>query len=595
MADPQLIDPHTYPDRPWPLSTFTILHTDNYLKRSYIQLQQQLQPDSLFFLGDLFDGGREWKTDRGDSTDPSWAEGMRPSQEKSYLKSWRRKYGEKFWLREYNRFGRIFYNFWGLGGNDARPGQRGRKIISSLPGNHDLGFGAQIKLPIRDRFEAYFGEGNRVDVVGNHTIVSIDSVSLSAGSSDHKVPELTRPVEDFLSTVQALKRKAVTRELSYQAGYEKAFQHEHVVEDLANAVFKKIPTIDPGPGAPDFPTILLTHVPLYRGVGTPCGPKREHWPPTPPPKGQTSPVNPDERNAISLTAGYQYQNVLGEEESVRLVSTIGNVVSVFSGDDHDYCEVVHPSNKNNAREITVKSISWAMGVRRPGFVMVSMWNPVDPDGQPLHPVNAEPAASATMQNHLCLLPDQLGIFIRYGSLLAITLLALIVRAILTPILNLEPFSTSPDFDDSPLLPASTKDTKRDPDAQGHHYQEKSSTSSTSSTNSANLAPRSSAARTRSVSPAVGYGLPASQARHATPPLVNSAGGGDEYGYGYPGKYDSSEDNGKHTSSAYGTSGKHKKAGGTGGVLGLVWREAWMSIWRAAWIVLAVYFYLVWYG
>ena len=568
-----------------------MLHTDNYLKRSYIQLQKHLQPDTLFFLGDLFDGGREWKTDRGDTTDPAWAESTRPQQERQYLKRWRKKYGENFWLREYDRFGRIFYKFWDLGGIDARPGQRGRKIISSLPGNHDLGFGAQIKLPIRDRFETFFGEGNRVDVIGNHTIVSVDSVSLSARSSEHNVPELTRPVEEFLSKVQSLKRKAVARELSFQAGYEKTLQLDHIVEDLAKANFKKLPTIDPGPGAPDFPTILLTHVPLYRGAGTPCGPKREHWPPTPPPKGQTSPVNPDDRNAISLSAGYQYQNVLSEDDSVRLVSTIGNVVSVFSGDDHDYCEIVHTSNKNNAQEITVKSVSWAMGVRRPGFVMVSMWNPVGPDGQPLQPVHADPSASATMENHLCLLPDQIGILIRYGALLALTLVSLVIRAILTPILNLEPFATSPDFDDGPLLPAFSKDSKRDqhPDAHRNHYQDKSSTSSTCSNNSANLAPRSSAARTRSVSPAVGYGLPAGQARHATPPLVSS----DGYGYGHAGRHNDSEDTSKHTSSAYGLTGKRMKA--AGGVLALVWREAWMSIWRTAWMVLAVYFYLIWYG
>lgn len=598
VADPQLVDPHTYPDRHWPLSTFTILHTDNYLKRSYIQLQKRLQPDTLFFLGDLFDGGREWKTDRGDTTDPTWAEGQRPSIERSYLKSWRRRYGENFWLREYDRFGRIFYKFWDLGGSEARPGQRARRIISSLPGNHDLGFGAQIKLPIRDRFEAYFGEGNRVDVIGNHTIVSVDTVSLSAGVSDHKTPELTQPVEDFLAKVQSLKRKAVARELGFQAGYERTLQHAHRVEDLGEVDFKHRRTLDPGLESADFPTILLTHVPLYRGPGTPCGPKREHWPPTPPPKGQTTPVNPDDRNAISLSAGYQYQNVLGEDDSVRLVSTIGNVVSVFSGDDHDYCEIVHPSNKNNAREITVKSISWAMGVRKPGFVMVSMWNPVNPDGEPLNPVQAGPggdeSASSTMENHLCLLPDQLGIFIRYGALLAITLLALLIRAILTPILHLEPFSIPPDFDDSPLLPAFTKDIKRDFDTYKQHYPDKSSTSSTSSTNSVNLAPRTSAARTRSVSPATGYGLPASQARNATPPLINSSSSG--YfgpGEGYAGKYDTGDDMGRHAASAYGSTGKQKK--GTGGVLGLVWREAWMSVWRVAWMVLGVYLYLVWYG
>jgi hypothetical protein len=595
LADPQLIDPHTYPGRPWPLSTFTTLHTDNYLKRSYMQLQKKLHPDTLFFLGDLFDGGREWKTAHGNTIDPAWANGMRPSGEQAYVKTWGKRYGEDFWLHEYDRFGRIFYKFWNLGGENPGPGQRGRKIISSLPGNHDLGFGAHIKVPIRNRFETYFGEGNRVDVVGNHTFVSVDSVSLSAGASEHGTEEITKPSEDFLREVQSLKRKAVARELSIQAGNEKILQYDHLVEDLETANFSHLPSLDPGAGAsPDFPTILLTHVPLYRSPGTPCGPKREHWPPTKPPKGQTSPVNPDERNALSISGGYQYQNVLSETDSVRLVSTIGNVVSVFSGDDHDYCEVVHPANKNNAREITVKSMSWAMGVRYPGFLMLSMWNPVGSDGEPLHSMHtghgAGASASTTIENHLCLLPDQLGIFIRYLILLGVTLLSLLIRAILTPILNLEPFSSSPNTDsESSLLPTYSKDLKRreDPDLEvREHRSANSSTSSTSSNILANLAPRSSAARTRSVSPANGYGLPPSQVRFATPPLLNNPG---YMGNGYAERVE--KDGERSTTGAYDLATKKRKSS----ALGLIWREAWMSIWRVAWIVLCIYIWLIWFG
>lgn len=589
MADPQLIDPHSYPDRPWPLSTFTILHTDNYLKRSYIQLQKALHPDTLFFLGDLFDGGREWKTSHGNLVDPAWANGRRPSGEQKYVETWGKRYGEDFWLKEYDRFGRIFDKFWNLGGSEAGPGQRGRKIISSLPGNHDLGFGEQIKIPIRNRFETYFGEGNRVDVVGNHTFVSIDSVSLSAGSDAHSTDALIRPSEDFLKGVQATKRKAVARELAFQAGDDKRVQYSHAVEDLEKADFKKQASLDPGPDSADLPTILLTHVPLYRDPGTPCGPKREHWPPTTPPKGQTAPVVPDDRNAISISKGYQYQNVLSEENSVRIVSTVGNVVSVFSGDDHDYCEIVHPANKNHAREITVKSMSWAMGVRKPGFLMLSMWNPIGPNGHPVRTMKSTTGDATqqamTIETHLCLLPDQIGILIRYGIFLALTLLTLTIRAILTPVLNLEPFSApfSDTDTDSPLLPTINKEIKRradDPDC----HRSNSSTSSTTSNNLSNLAPRTSAARTRSVSPS-GYGLPSSQVRFATPPLINHSGP-----YGSE-RWD--DDDVPRTKTSIYTTARSKKAKLTGAAL--VWREAWTSIWRVAWIVGLGYLYLIWYG
>jgi len=575
------------------------------MKRSYISLQEKLHPDTIFFLGDLFDGGREWKTARGNINDPSWANGLRPSGEQAFVETWGKRYGEDFWLHEYDRFGRIFFKFWNLAGARAGPWQRGRKIISTLPGNHDLGFGAQIKIPIRNRFELSFGEGNRVDVVGNHTFVSVDTVSLSAGGDEHGTKEITEPVENFLKNVQSTKRKAVARELNFLAGKEDHTQLKHVVEDLEHADFKHLPTLDPGPGAVELPTILLTHVPLYRPPGTPCGPKREHWPPATPPKGQTTPVYPDHGNAISVSRGYQYQNVLSEADSVKLVSKIGNVVSVYSGDDHDYCEIVHPENKNFARETTVKSMSMAMGVRKPGFLLLSMWNPIGPDGSPLHPTTK--GAAPTTQSHLCILPDYLGILIRYGIFVAFTVLTLLVRSILTPILNLTPFSgpkTMCTEEDSTLLPMTTTPKS---DFNTRRSREQDSTSSTSSNHFSStpaLAPRSSAARTRSVSPTImgspsfqgnGYGLPPSQVRFpATPPLINHAGFSASY---VPPTFDDEFSNGHSSGKSKAGSYNNSKPKPTkpDTVTQFVWREMWQSVWRVTWLVMLVYCWLAYFG
>ena len=128
---------------------------------------------------------------------------------------------------------------------------------------------------------------------------------------------------------------------------------------------------------------------------------------------------------MKITGGYQYQNVLTQTISNDLVSKIGpNLVHVYSGDDHDYCEIAHREFSGSPKEITVKSLSWAMGVRRPGFVLTSLWNPIDPaTGQSTQDV------SPTLQNHLCLLPDQLSIFIYYGLILGLTTLVLLVRAV----------------------------------------------------------------------------------------------------------------------------------------------------------------------
>src|SRR6478609_5720087 len=96
VADPQIIDPHSYPGRPWPINPLTVLITDNYLRRGYRAMQRLLHPDSLFFLGDLFDGGREWKTREGKFVDPKWGRG-RSKDEKKLVESWHNKYGEDFW------------------------------------------------------------------------------------------------------------------------------------------------------------------------------------------------------------------------------------------------------------------------------------------------------------------------------------------------------------------------------------------------------------------------------------------------------------------------------------------------------------------
>ncbi|POS86258.1 hypothetical protein EPUL_004161 [Erysiphe pulchra] len=455
LADPQIIDPHSYPSRPWPLDQLTIIQTDKYLKRAYLTLQRILHPDTVFFLGDLFDGGREWNTFRHDVEDAQWGDNERPSMEQPFAKLWANKYDENYWLHEYDRFGKIFYKYWNAGGLNPEPGQRGRKIISSLPGNHDLGFGNKIKISVRNRFQAYFGDVNRVDVIGNHTFVSVDSVSLSASGSSHEISAIRSPVEKFLLKVQTLKRRSVMRELGHMAGKDSLIQYAHKIEDLETVNLNTLSSSDPGPGSAEFPTILLTHVPLYREPGTPCGPKREHWPPATPPKGQRIPINPDERNAISISRGYQYQNVLSPNDSIRLISLIGNVTSVFSGDDHDYCEIKHPSDKNNVKEITVKSMSWAMGIRRPGFLLLSMWNPVDDSGKTLYSTQTDShvsasQASSTTQSHLCLLPDQISILISYVCLFLITLFTLSLRSILVPVMHLEPFSSKHETDNLPM-------------------------------------------------------------------------------------------------------------------------------------------------
>jgi len=77
---------------------------------------------------------------------------------------------------------------------------------------------------------------------------------------------------------------------------------------------------------------------------------------------------------------------------------------VFSGDDHDYCELTHKYRENNqwhnSREVTIKSISMAMGIHHPGFQILSVPS-MDSSGD-----------SPAIMDLPCTLPDQVGLYVR---------------------------------------------------------------------------------------------------------------------------------------------------------------------------------------
>lgn len=509
VADPQLVDPHTYPGRPWPLSSLTVAFTDLYLKRSYKLLHRELDPDTVFFLGDLFDGGREWATH---------AKGFTPT-----AKEWK-SYNESFWLKEYNRFGNIFFDPDQVSG--GLPVTKAKKTIASLPGNHDLGFGNGIQMPIRDRFRAYFGEGDQINIVGNHTFVSLDTVSLSAMGQPDADDSIWNGTLLFLDQAQDLKAKAVREALSLANGVAPHAKHTHEVipPHIPDAKYNKNEKALQL-AKPEFPTIMLSHVPLYRDPGTPCGPLRERHPPSAPN------LESDEPNAIRVAAGYQYQNVLTRDISKLIAEKVSNIGYAFSGDDHDYCELVHrsyPSAGAGIREITVKSMSWAMGVRKPGFLMVSLWNPVDSEGKSLHDIQGgQKMGDPTVQTHLCLLPDQLSIFIRYGVCAVLSLIVLAVHAVIDA--RKGGSEAAKDQSYSPVLPVSEpkQDWKeKNSKARSRAASGSMNLSSISEGNGNSLSARSYNARTRSVSPmpiSIGtsggaYGLPTYKA-----PLIEQAG------------------------------------------------------------------------
>ena len=271
IADPQIVDCTSYQDRFWLTNYITEKVSDNYLHRNYKYIQKNLDPDTIVFLGDLFDGGRDINT--------------------------------KAWLKEYKRFNRIF------------PKKENRRNIQSIPGNHDIGF-EKMDVNVLNRFASFFGYADRVIEIANYSFIFLDTISLS--SKDEGIRNRSA---EFLDNI-------------------------HKWLD------------------PSKPRILLTHVPLFRQNKIEgCGPLRE------------------KKTLFPIQKGIQYQTVIDEQLLKEILNKIKPFL-IFSGDDHDYCEIAHEGNDGEAiKEITVKSISMTSGIKYPAIQLLQLNTP-GTDGLP---------------------------------------------------------------------------------------------------------------------------------------------------------------------------------------------------------------------
>ncbi|ODV59559.1 putative lipid phosphatase CDC1, partial [Ascoidea rubescens DSM 1968] len=276
IADPQIVDDHTYPDRPYLLQYITRIISDNYMRKNFKLLNQVLQPDSLIFLGDLFDGGREW-------------------------------FNDEKWFQEYTRYNSIF---------SKKYIERSANIYQNLPGNHDIGWDTTMNKTLNDRFQVFFGESNSLNLIGNHSIITLDTISLSNQQSQSG---LNNNSLEFIN---------------------------HYLP--SNPYFNNN----------NYPNILLTHVPFFRDPNKlKCNGPRES------------------KNPFPLVNGIDFQTVLSYELSNQLLNQIKPDL-ILSGDDHDYCEITHtnPISGKKTKEITVKSFSMNMGIKYPAFQMLSLSN-----------------------------------------------------------------------------------------------------------------------------------------------------------------------------------------------------------------------------
>ncbi|KAJ7924953.1 Metallo-dependent phosphatase-like protein [Mycena leptocephala] len=325
VADPQILDHRSYPDRGLFLTYISQLLVDLNLRKSW-RAALRTRPDVVVLLGDMMDGGRFSMSDA-----------------------------------EYERYFRRFKSIFPL---DTSIPQY------FIPGNHDTGLGVsdQFSEKAAARYESHFGPLNSRVTIANHTIILLDAPGLVEEEAQRPARYDGKPVPGgSIELVQSFAK----------------LQDEN-------------------------PVVLFTHIPLSRPDGSSCGPNRE-------------------RGTIRRGAGFGYQNTLGKSASNFLLESLRPSV-IFSGDDHDYCEYTHSFNSDgksrHAREVTVKSLSMAMGVRKPGFQLLSLVPPHSMQGSSSH------------ADSLCLLPDQLGIYLStYIPFLVFSLLvicAVNIRRIYSP-------------------------------------------------------------------------------------------------------------------------------------------------------------------
>ncbi|KAF9926974.1 hypothetical protein BGZ67_007805 [Mortierella alpina] len=384
IADPQLTDWYSYKQTGL-LLKLVETYTDLYMKRSFRRLHSAVQPDAVMFLGDLNDGGR-------DSSDDVFVKNSNRFLEHVFqttATAWNQQpvvmdtiAGEDLDQHEY----------------DSRVGPHYRQQIN-IPQDADE------REAIRES-----GRSLRLYMAGNHDI----------GFGDNIIRPSVKRFKDAFGSI------------NYEV---KVGNHSLVVldtlalssdvQDIRGESQQFLTQLEQD--SQMLPRILFTHVPLFRLDTTPCGKSRET------------------KQLIINRGGYQYWNMVNATLSRDILRGIRPDV-VFSGDDHDWCEIAHSLDGALIPEVTLRTFSFAQGIQQPGFVMLSLHNPElksrnDMPMMPMEPstagmvdaagngVNnlAHSSTNATFAYNECMLPNQMLIYLCYGIFLALSIAWILIQ------------------------------------------------------------------------------------------------------------------------------------------------------------------------
>lgn len=392
VSDPQVVGRDTYADSPAALFHVLRFFSDQYIRKAWRALRSVAAPraDLLVLLGDLSDRGR-WYTAR----EPWYALQRR-------------------WERLFHGIA-VVRNAWSPRSPRALP-------ALVVPGNHDIGLpDAQTGQPTTANAAAaeWFREAFAPHVDATYTLANTTRASWNA-----RIPIAVRGNEPTHELVLVDALNLVSMQPLLALPFDAGGAHLAAAKARAPDTAAMIDALGAELEQPGWHPmrILFSHVPLARGADERSCDVPWH-------SAQHGVRRESHRARVPGGAILQggdlartYQNLVQPDISAWVLDAV-QPAAVFSGDDHDHCEVVHRARRQRAAhdggvpgfapddvpELTVKSMSMLEGVRRPGYAWLTL--DVQSDGMP------------SVAYTPCLLPDQVGLWLlAYVPFLVATLL-----------------------------------------------------------------------------------------------------------------------------------------------------------------------------
>ncbi|KAF1315024.1 Metallophosphoesterase 1, partial [Globisporangium splendens] len=246
-------------------------------------------------------------------------------------------------------------------------------------GNHDTAFGRYMQIPEMQRFEQAFGPSNRIEFIGGHAFVVLNTMALDSDVVNEDVKaQAIKYVTPFVfadSKKNSCMYVWLTCCVPNPTSFLDSIDHDRLRARTANGSI-----------------VLLTHLPLYRTDDLRCGDARVRE------SGHVTYEHP----AFKYAA---HHHVLSQELSSKLLRQIQPSV-VLSGHTHAWC--AYDDHWSGTKEFTVPAFSWGQRPD-PSYVLLRLRS----HQRVAHTGESEPHVEAEVAVLPCAVPREGAIFALY--------------------------------------------------------------------------------------------------------------------------------------------------------------------------------------